>query len=125
MNETGTKMTTRLRVVARTAVPISFVAARAASNEFIFFSSTQRKIFSSTTMASSITMPTINTSASMVTLLSVKFRAHIMPKVEMTEVGMATAAMRVARQLRINPNTTRLARMLPMIKCVLISWSAS
>ena len=90
MNETGTKMTTRLSVVAMTARPISAVAARAASNGCIFFSSTKRKMFSSTTMASSITMPTISTSASIVTLLSVKSSAHIMPKVEMTEAGMAT-----------------------------------
>src|ERR1041385_2244005 len=90
MNETGTKITTRLSVVARTAVPISLVAARAASNEFIFFSSTQRKMFSSTTIASSITMPTIRTSASIVTLFRVKFSAHIMPRGEITEVGMAT-----------------------------------
>ena len=72
MNETGTKMTTRLKVVAMTARPISAVAARAASKGRIFFSSMKRKMFSSTTMASSITMPTISTSASMVTLLSVK-----------------------------------------------------
>ena len=30
-----------------------------------------------------------------------------MPKVEMTEVGIATAAMIVERQLRINTSTTR------------------
>src|SRR5688500_20013699 len=70
MNETGTKITTRLRVVASTARPISAVAARAASRGGIFFSSTKRKMFSSTTMASSMTMPTISTSASMVTLRS-------------------------------------------------------
>ena len=79
MNDTGTKITTRLKVVAMTARPISAVAARAASNGRIFFSSMNRKMFSSTTMASSITMPTISTSASMVTLLSVKSSAFIMP----------------------------------------------
>ena len=44
-------------------------------------------------MASSMTMPTISTRASMVTLLSVKSSAAIMPKVAITEAGMATAAM--------------------------------
>ena len=99
MNETGRKITTSESVVASTASPISAVAARAASKASIRFSSTKRKMFSSTTIASSITMPTISTSASMVTLLSVKPSAHIMPNVEMTEAGIATAAMTVERQL--------------------------
>ena len=47
-------------------------------------------------------MPTISTSASIVTLLSVKSSAAIMPKVEMTDAGIATPAMTVARQLRMN-----------------------
>ncbi len=124
MNETGTKITTRLKVVAMTARPISAVAARAASKGPIFFSSMKRKMFSSTTMASSITMPTISTRASMVTLLSVKSSAFIMPKVAITEAGMATAAMTVARQLRMNSSTTRQARMLPSTRWTLISCSA-
>ncbi len=61
----------------------------------------------------------------MVTLLSVKSSAHIMPKVEMTEAGIATAAMMVERQLRMKANTTMQARMLPRIKCTLISCSAA
>ena len=73
-----------------TASPMSAVAARAASNGRIFFSSTKRKMFSSTTMASSMTMPTISTRASIVTLFSVKSSAHIIPNAEMTERGMAT-----------------------------------
>ena len=85
----------------------------------------KRKMFSSTTMASSITMPTISTSASIVTLLSVKSSAHIMPNVAITDAGIATAAMIVARQLRMNANTTRHARMLPSIRCTLISCSAA
>ena len=125
MKATGTKMTTRLKVVAITARPISAVAALAASKGVMAFSSTKRKIFSSTTMASSMTMPTINTRASMVTLLSVKSRAHIMPKVEITDVGIATAAMMVERQLRMKAKTTMQARMLPRIKCRLISCSAA
>src|SRR5262249_43251819 len=83
-----------------TASPMSAVASRAASNGRIFFSSTKRNTFSSTTIASSMTIPTISTSASMVTLFSVKFSIHIMPNAEMTEVGMATAAMNVERHQR-------------------------
>ena len=70
-------------------------------------------MFSRTTIASSITIPTISTSASIVTLFSVKWSAHIMPKVDTTEHGIATAAINVERQLRMKANTTRLARMLP------------
>ncbi len=125
MKETGTKMTTRLNVVAITASPISAVARFAASNGCIFFSSTNRKIFSSTTMASSITIPTIRTKASMVTEFNVKFSAHIMPNVAINEVGIATAAMMVERQLRMNNKTTSDARMLPIIKCRLISCRAA
>ena len=125
MNDTGTKITTRLRVVAMTASPISAVAARAASKGRIFFSSIKRKIFSSTTMASSMTMPTMSTSASIVTLLSVKLSAFIIPKDAITEVGMATAAMTIARQLRMKTSTTRQARMLPKMRWTLISCNAS
>src|SRR6266404_991975 len=101
MNDTGTKMTTRLNVVAITASPISAVAARADSNRRIFFSSTNLKMFSSTTIASSITTPTISTSASIVTLFSVKLSARIIPNVAIVEAGIATAAMIVERQLRM------------------------
>ena len=125
MKETGTKITTRLNVVAITARPISAVAARAASNGFIFFSSMWRKMFSRMTIASSMTMPTMSTSASMVTLFRVKSSAFITPKVAMTDVGIATAAMTMARQFRMNASTTRQARMLPSTRCLLISPSAS
>jgi hypothetical protein len=125
MNETGMKITTRHNVVASTGSAISAVACRAASNADSRFSSTNRKMFSSTTIASSMTMPTIRTSASIVTLFSVKSSAAIMPNVAITDDGMATAAMTVERQLRMNANTTRQARMLPSTRCTSISCSAA
>ena len=76
-------------------------------------------------MASSITTPTISTRASMVTLLRVKLSAFIMPKVAITEVGIATAAITVERQLRMKANTTSEAKMLPRIRWRLISWRAA
>ena len=124
MNDTGMKMTTREKVVAITASPMSAVAARAASNGDIPFSSTNRKMFSRTTIASSITIPTIRTRASIVTLFNVKWRTHIIPKVEITDAGMATAAITVDRQLRMKARTTREARMLPRIRWMLISCRA-
>ena len=63
---------TRLRVVASTARLMSLVPCRAASTGPSFFSSAKRKTFSSTTMASSITMPTTSVSASMVIWFRVK-----------------------------------------------------
>ena len=50
---------------------------------------------------------------------------RIMPNAEMTEQGMATAAIAVERHERMKTSTTRLARMLPSTKCCLISCSAS
>ena len=66
ISATGMKMITRLSVVESTAKPMSRVPWMAASTGLNPFSSAKRKMFSRTTMASSITMPTINTSASMV-----------------------------------------------------------
>ena len=48
-----------------------------------------------------------------------------MPNVEMIDAGMATAAMTVARQLRMNSSTTSDARMLPRIRCSCTSWNAA
>ncbi len=50
-------------------------------------------------MASSITMPTISVSASMVIWFRSKPMAAIKAKVEMMEVGMATAEISVVRML--------------------------
>ena len=68
---TGMKMMARDNVVASTAKPISRVPSMAASTGDICFSSATLKMFSSTTIASSITMPTIRTRASIVISLSV------------------------------------------------------
>ena len=57
MKATGTKITTSDSVVAMTARPISAVASAAASFGVRPFSSTNLKMFSSTTIASSMTMP--------------------------------------------------------------------
>src|SRR6476659_2442359 len=101
MNDTGRKITTSENVVAMTARPMSAVASFAARIAVMRFSSTKRKIFSSTTIASSITTPTISTNASMVTPFSVKFMARIIAKVEITEQGIATAAIKVERHDRM------------------------
>ena len=58
----------------------------------------KRKMFSSTTIASSITMPTISVSASIVMLLSVKPRASMQANVATIDAGIAEVAISVVRQ---------------------------
>jgi len=123
MNATGANTTTSERVVAVTARPTSSVAARAASIGPMSFSSTKRKMFSSTTMASSMTMPTASVSASMVSQFRLKPSAFMRVKVAITEHGMATAEITVARQLPMKRNTTTLASSAPTIRCFCTSAS--
>jgi hypothetical protein len=116
MNATGTKMTTSDSVVAMTASPISWVAAIAASRGAAPFSSMYRKMFSITTMASSMTIPVASESASMVMLLSENSNARMTANVPMIEIGMASAEMTVARQLRMKNSTTSAASSPPKIR---------
>ena len=70
-------------------------------------------MFSSTTIASSMTMPTESVSASIVSMLSVKPMYQISAKVAMIEVGIEMAAMIVERKLPRNSSTTSAARIEP------------
>ena len=117
MNATGRKTATSESVVARTARPISFVASIAAWNGVTFFSSMNRKMFSRTTMASSMTMPTASVSASSVRTLSVKPIAYMRAYVETIDVGIAIAAMSVERRLPRKRSTTSAARKPPRTRC--------
>ncbi len=74
-------------------------------------------MFSSTTIASSMTMPTASVSASSVMLLSVKSIARISVNVAMIEAGMARAEMMTARTFRMKNMTTSDARRLPHSRC--------
>ena len=74
-------------------------------------------MFSSTTIASSMTMPTASVSASSVMLLSVKSMARINVNVAMIEAGMATEAMMTARRFLMKKNTTSDASRLPQMRC--------
>ena len=121
MNATGTKITTSENVVAMTARPISCVASAAASFGVTPFSSTYRKIFSSTTIASSMTMPVASDSASIVMLFSVNPAIFMKVKVPTIDVGIARAAMKVTRRFRMNRKTTMLASRPPRIRCSLMS----
>ena len=72
MKATGRKTAISERLVASTARPISRVPSTAACTASMPFSSMKRKMFSSTTTASSMTMPTASVRASSVMTLSVK-----------------------------------------------------
>ena len=98
---------------------MSRVARTAATKGFCFFSSMKRTMFSSTTMASSMTMPTARASASSVMILSVKPIAHIRAKVPMMDTGMASAAMTVLRQLPRKMSTITAAKTAPSTRCSL------
>ena len=123
MKPTGRNTASSDSVVAVTARPISFVPSMAAWKGGTPFSSIKRKMFSRTTTASSITMPTISVSASIVIEFIVKPIAAINPNVAMIEVGIAIAAMKVERMLHKKTKTTIAARILPSIRCRLIEWS--
>ena len=74
-------------------------------------------MFSITTMASSMTMPTESVNASSVRLLSVKPMYLMMANAAMMEVGIERAAISVARMFARKKNTTTAARMPPTIRC--------
>ena len=63
-------------------------------------------MFSISTMASSTRMPMTSVSASRVTMLSEKPSSAMTAKVGISDSGMATAVISVARQSRRNRNTT-------------------
>ncbi len=74
-------------------------------------------MFSSTTIASSITMPTDSVSASIVSMLSVKPMYQISENVATIEVGIEIAAIIVERKLPRKSHTTIAARIEPTIRC--------
>ncbi len=102
MKAIGTKMTISERLVASTGSAISRVPTRDASMPSIPSSSMCRKMFSWTTTASSMTMPIARISPSIVMLLSVNPIACMNRNVGMIEVGIASVAMTVVRQSRMN-----------------------
>ena len=74
-------------------------------------------MFSSTTIASSMTMPTDRVSASIVIELRVKPMYQTSPKVATIEVGMAIAEIVVERTFIKNSMTTSAARIDPTTRC--------
>ncbi len=122
MNATGRKMTTSESDVAATARSTSLVPSMAARTGGRPSSSIFLKMFSSTTIASSMTMPTASVRPRSVIVFSVKPSTRIRVKLAMSEAGIDRALMIIAGMLRMKSSTTRLARRLPRMRC---SWSAA
>ncbi len=112
MNATGTNTDSSTSVIATIAPVISPIARRAASAALMpGFSAITRSTFSTTTIASSTTMPIASTSASSETVLIENPSASITAKVPTSATGTAMIGTSVARRLPRNTNTTIATRM--------------
>ena len=102
----GTNTAQRTSAMAISAEPTSSMllraASRGASPDAIL-----RSTFSTTTMASSTTMPIASTRPNSDRLFSVKPNAAMKKKLPISETGMATSGMMAARQVCRNRTTTR------------------
>ena len=94
----GTKTAYSTRVVA-TMGPVTWAMARLAASLALSFSSSMRRwVFSTTTMASSTTMPMARMIANRETVLMDSPAASRTAKVPMIDPGMARTGTRVERQ---------------------------
>jgi len=109
MKVVGTKTANSTRAMAIIAAPTSSIDSRAASIG-VDPSFKRRSTFSTTTMASSTTMPTDRTRPNSVSMLSVKPNPCITTQVPIRDTGMATTGMMVARQVLRKRSTTRTTR---------------
>src|SRR5262249_54568576 len=101
MKAIGTKMITSEIVVATTASVISLVASIAAVFGSWYFSAMNGTMFSNTTIASSMTMPTASVRPSSVILFNVKFIALRSVNVATIDVGIASEAIATDRKFRM------------------------
>ena len=97
-NETGTKTAIRTRDVAMTALVTSPMAREVASCGSECSMAMWRCTFSMTTMASSTTRPVASVMPKSVSELMEKPKSLMKAKVPISETGMVTAGMMVARQ---------------------------
>ncbi len=105
MKAQGTNTAHSTRATAITGPVTSSMALRAASRGGKPCSS-QRSTFSTTTMASSTTMPMASTRPNSDKLLRLKVSAFMTAKVPTMATGTATSGMSVARQFCRNTSTT-------------------
>src|SRR5262245_43684 len=107
MKATGTNTDKRTSVMAMIGPVISAMAfLQASGTGRSGFSSITRSTFSTTTIASSTTMPMASTSASNETVLAEYPMRSKTAKVPTIDTGTATSGIRVVRHLPRNKNTT-------------------
>ena len=105
---TGTNTAHSTRDMATRALPIPLMAFLVASLGGRCSCSIMRSTFSTTTIASSTTIPMASTRPSRVMVFSEKPKISITPKVPIREMGTAIAGTMVARQFCSERNTTRI-----------------
>ena len=125
MKDTGTKMTTRDRVVAMTASPMSAVASRAASNGAhpLLLDEAEDVLQHDDGVVDDDADHQYQRQHGDAVEREAERPHHAEGGDD--RAGMATAAMRVERQLRMNASTTSEARMLPSTRWRLISCRAA
>ena len=101
----GTNTAVSTSAIAISAVPTSSMVTRAASGGDSP-SRSLRSTFSTTTIASSTTMPTASTRPNSVSMLMEKPSPSITAKVPTSETGMAASGMTVARHVCRKMTTT-------------------
>ena len=84
-----------------------------------------RSTFSTTTMASSTTMPMARISPRSVNMLSEKPKMSMNPNVPMSEMGTATTGISVARQLCRERKTTKMTKARASKSVLYTSWMDS
>src|SRR6185312_14582731 len=119
-NATGMKTAARMKAIATTGADTSFMAWTVASFGDMP-SSMCRCTDSTTTIASSTTMPMASTRPNMLVMLIEKCNIGNSAKVPTTATGTVSSGISVARQLCRNRNTTRITR--PIASSSVISTS--
>ncbi len=125
MNAAGMNTAHRTSAIAISAPPTSSMLLMAASRGRSP-ASMLRSTFSTTTMASSTTIPTASTSPNRVRLFSVKPNIAMTKNVPISEIGMATsgitAARQVCRKMITTTTTSRIASRMVSCTAFTDSW---
>ena len=120
-NEVGTNTASSTRVVAMIGPETSSIARMDACLGVTPGSSRLRATFSTTTIASSTTMPMASTSPKSVRVLMVNPRAAMTAKVPISETGMVSAGISVARKSCRKNSTVRITSTAAMNRVSTIS----
>src|SRR5690349_1946125 len=115
MNATGTNTDSNTNVIARIGPVISAIAfLQASDTDRLGSSSITRSTFSTTTIASSTTMPMASTSASSEMVLAEYPMSSSTANVPITDTGTAASGISVVLSLPRNRKTTIPTRMIAM-----------